>query len=95
MRFVTNAYDSMDAQTYPCTAQELCDEYGHLELELPAGAVNLEDVLNVVSEEEFQTEQEARQATYGLLGEKAIGRKGYSDRDPVAVGEDGPERVSL
>jgi len=33
--------------------------------------------------------------TYGALGEEAIGRKGYSDRDPYCIGEEGHERVSL
>jgi hypothetical protein len=32
---------------------------------------------------------------YGALGEAAIGRKGYSDRDATCPGEDGHQQVSL
>jgi hypothetical protein len=35
------------------------------------------------------------EAAYGMLGEEAIGRKGYSDRDPRAPGEQDSEPLSL
>jgi hypothetical protein len=95
MRLVSNAEETFATQTFPTTTAEFVEEHGETELELPNGASTLGDVLDCLPNEEFETEEDARLAVYSALGEEAIGRKGYSDRDATAPGEDGHEVVSL
>lgn len=95
MRLVSNAEDSFASHTFPATTDELIEEYGELEFELPNGENTLEEVLSRLPEAEYDSREEAVQAAYGALGEEAIGRKGYSDRDPRCPGEKYPEPVSL
>ena len=95
MRLARNAEDSFATHTFPTTTAEFVAEHGDVELELPNGAVTLGEVLGRLPDEELETAEDARLATYSALGEDAIGRKGYSDRDPSCLGETGHERVSL
>lgn len=95
MRFTRDVEDSFQTHTFPTTTQDLIDQYGEQELALPNGAVTLGEVLNRLPNEELETEEDARFTTYSALGEEAIGRKGYSDRDPSNMGEVGHERQSL
>lgn len=95
MRLVSDAEDSFATHTFPTTTDQLVEEYGELEIELPNGASTLGEVLERVPNEEFASAEDALQATYGALGEEAIGRKGYSDRDPICPGERIDEPVSL
>ncbi len=95
MRLVRDAEETFAAQTFPTTTEEFVEEHGETELELPNGASTLGDVLDTLPNEEFETEEDARLAVYSALGEGAIGRKGYSDRDATCLGEDGHTVVSL
>jgi hypothetical protein len=87
--------DQFDDQTYPTTTSQLIEDHGDLEMRLPNGAVTLGEVLGRLPEETLESPDEARLAAYGALGEGAIGRKAYSDRDPTSLGEAGPEPLSL
>jgi hypothetical protein len=95
MRLVRAAEETFTAQTFPTTTAEFVAEHGETELELPNGDATLGDVLATLPDEEFETEEDARLAVYSALGEEAIGRKGYSDRDATCLGEDGHDVVSL
>ena len=95
MRIVKDAEDSFATHTFPSTAAEFVEDHGDVELKLPNGAATLGDVLETLPNEHFETEEDARLAIYGALGEEAIGRKGYSDRDATHLGETGHERLSL
>jgi hypothetical protein len=95
MRLVSDLDDSFATHTFPTTTDEFVAEHGHLELELPNGASTLEEVLECLPNEDLETEEEARLAVYSALGEEAIGRKGYSDRDATAPGENGHDVLSL
>jgi hypothetical protein len=95
MRIVNEADESFATHTFPSTTEEFVAEHGNVELELPNGAVTLEEVFGTLPNEVFQTEEDARYSAYGALGEAAIGRKGYSDRDATCPGEDGHQQVSL
>ncbi|WP_336326104.1 DUF5789 family protein [Halovenus sp. HT40] len=95
MRLVSDAEDSFATHTFPSTTEELIEEYGEMELELPNGQNTLADVLSRLPETEYESSEEALEAAYGVLGEEAIGRKGYSDRDPLAPGERDSEPLSL
>lgn len=95
MRQVRDADETFATHSFPSTSTELVEAYGELEFELPNGVVTLGEVLEPLPEETFESADDARMAIYGALGEEAIGRKGYSDRDPTCPGEDGHEPISL
>ena len=95
MRLVRNAEESFATHTFPSTTAEFVEEHGDIELELPNGATTLGDALDCLPNEDLETEEDARLAIYSALGEEAIGRKGYSDRDATQPGEVGHEPVSL
>lgn len=95
MRLATNAEDTFASQTFPTTTEELIQEYGEMDIQLPNGKNNLGDVLSRLPEQEYDSAEEAIEAAYGVLGEEAIGRKGYSDRDPRCPGERNSEPLSL
>ena len=87
--------DLLQAQSYPITAETLTDRHGDHELTLPNGDENLGAVIERSGEESFESAFDAQQAVYASLSNKAIGRKGYSDRDPTPMGVEGHEPVSF
>jgi len=92
---LTNAEEVFDAQQYPITTEELIETAGDLTLDLPNGTETLADALSRSGPETFESAEDALLTAYAGVSGKAIGRKGYSDRDPVCMGEDGPEEVSF
>lgn len=95
MRQFTAAFDSFDTHTFPATTDELIDAYGETELTHPNGSETLGDALSRLDSETFESAQQARMATFSAVSGDAIGRKGYSDRDPIQPGEEGPEQLSF
>ena len=95
MRFTSDVEESFDAHTFPTTTDDLVEAYGKLEIELPNGDVTLGEVLGQVPHVECEDADDARLLTYSALGEEAIGRKGYSDRDSFSFAEEGHEQLSL
>jgi hypothetical protein len=95
MRFMTDIDERLDAHSYPATTDELIETHGDLEIALPNGTETFGDALSRVESTTFETAEEARLTAYSAVGEGAIGRKHYSDRDPTALGVDGHEPVSL
>ena len=93
----TSTDDLFDDGSYPMTTDELIDEYGDHELELPNGSEEIADVLAVMGHdpETFENAEEARYAVYAGLSSKAIGREGYTDRDPEPPGTEGHDLVSF
>lgn len=80
---------------YPATTDQLADSHGDYELDLPNGTERLGTVLRRGENETFHAPSEAEAALYCSVSGKAIGRKGYSDRDPTTLGTFGPEQVSF
>ena len=95
MRLFDTADEMFTTQSYPATTTDLIDAHGHLTLDLPNGTETVADVMGRLTEETYETADEARLAAYSAISQKGIGRKGYSDRDPICMGEDGPEQVSF
>ncbi|WP_435320073.1 DUF5789 family protein [Haloarchaeobius sp. TZWSO28] len=89
--------DRIDAQTYPMTAGELRERLGTEELELCEGTETVEQILDRLQcDETFETPEDVRFTLYGGVSERAIGRKGYSDRDPTPTGSPhAPDTVSF
>ncbi|OVE83436.1 DUF5789 family protein [Natronolimnobius baerhuensis] len=88
--------DVIDDYDYPATTEDLIADYGDHTLELPNGSEQVGDVLARLESETFNNPEEARFAIYTAVSEKAIGRVGYSDRDPTPVGSPyAPDAVSF
>ncbi len=86
----------IDEREYPTTTKELVDDHGDRTLELEDCEETLGEVLGRLEPETFERPEEARHAVYSALPSSAVGRKGYSDRDPVVPGSlYGPEEVSF
>ncbi|QCS44156.1 DUF2795 domain-containing protein [Natrinema versiforme] len=88
--------DVIDDHEYPATTEELIEEYGDRTLELPNGSETVGDVLARLEPETFDNSEDARFAVYSAVSDKAVGRVGYSDRDPTPVGSPySPDAVSF
>ena len=85
----------VDAHAYPATATELADSFSDTEIEVPRGTENLGEAFDRLEGATFEDSEAAVQAAYGALGEAAIGRKFYADRDGFAPGEEGPDLDTL
>jgi hypothetical protein len=95
MRFMTDADANLEDHSYPATATELIDAYGETELDLQDGSETFGEVLGRLGETTYQDAEGAKLAARSAVSEEAIGRKGYSDRDAPAIGEDGPAPLSF
>ncbi|EMA51972.1 DUF5789 family protein [Halococcus salifodinae] len=78
----------IDNHSYPATSTDLIEDYGDYEVELPDGTQTLENLFEPLQGEEFDSAEDARQAVLNMVDDRAIGRKGYSDRSPPAPGEE-------
>jgi len=95
MRLLSGLDERISAQSYPATTEDVIEEYGDLELELPNGDEQLAEVLGRLESETFETAEDLRLATLSAVSSNAIGREEYSDRDPSCIGEDGHDQISL
>ncbi|SIR91074.1 DUF5789 family protein [Natronorubrum thiooxidans] len=83
-------------RNYPVTTEELIEEYGDRTLELQNGSETVGDVLARLESETFETPEDVRLALSCAVSNKAIGRVGYSDRDPTPLGSPyAPDPVSF
>ena len=89
------ANDPFDGCEFPATSAELIKAVGDAEIELPNGTEAVATAVERGGGERFETRTDAREALYCGVGEAAIGRKGYSDRDPTPLGVDGPMPLSF
>ena len=88
--------ERIDELEYPLTTDELVTELGESELDLPRGRETIAAALSRIDEETYETPEDARFAVYTGVSDKAIGRKGYSDRDPTTLGSPhGPDELSF
>lgn len=76
----------IDAHEYPATTEELIETCGERRLELPNGSETVAEVLGRLESETFESPEDARFAVYSAVSDKAVGRVGYSDRDPEPPG---------
>ncbi|WP_435359914.1 DUF5789 family protein [Haloarchaeobius sp. DFWS5] len=89
--------DRIESASYPMTTDELRAELGDAKLELCEGTETVEQVLDrLQNDETFETAEDVRFTLYGGVSERAIGRKGYTDRDPTPTGSRyAPDTVSF
>jgi len=95
MRFMADVREKIESHPYPATTEELIEAYGEMEFDLPNGTETFGEALERLGSETFERPEDARMATYSAVSDDAVGRKNYSDRDPTAPGEDGPDPLSF
>jgi hypothetical protein len=87
--------DLIDAVEYPLTSDELIELHGDHAIELQNGSETLGEVLGRLGSETYTCSDDVRTALFTGVGHQAIGRRFYSDRDPTAPGENGPDPLSF
>ncbi|SNZ18032.1 hypothetical protein SAMN06269185_3202 [Natronoarchaeum philippinense] len=81
---------------YPITTDELVERYGDQQIELADGTETVGEILARLDGETYEHKEDAEFAIYSAVSDRAIGRKGYSDRDPTPLGSPhGPDQVSF
>lgn len=85
--------DSVSSLNYPINNGDLLSQHGDTELHLSTGTTTLWEVLGTLQDEDhtYRDEKELETMIVGIVGDGAIGRKNYSDRDPPNVGEERPD----
>ena len=84
--------EALEEHEYPTTIDEIVEQYGDYEIEMENDSETVEDLLEPLGHERYDSPEDVRQAIFNMVGDEAIGRKGYSDRDSTAVAEDGQDR---
>ncbi|WP_290816585.1 DUF2795 domain-containing protein [Halovivax sp.] len=85
-----------DGLEYPATTEELIESHGDRTIELPNGSETVADALGRISSETFETPEDVDLTLQCALSRKAIGRIGYSDRDPAPLGSPyAPDQLSF
>ena len=85
----------LDDQKFPTTTDRLTESYGDTELALEDGSETLGEVLDRSGPETFHDPNQVLLTIYGGVSAEAVGRVGYSDRDPPPIGSRGPDLISL
>ena len=75
-----------DEIRYPLTTRDVIETYGDEQIELPNGTETIGDVIGRIGAETYESPDDLRLALHSALSEKAVGRVGYSDRDPEPPG---------
>ena len=80
--------DRLEGHEYPASKDDLLDAHGDTEIEMDGETATLEELIEPLNEDEYESADEVEQAVLNMVGDEAIGRKNYSDRTPPAPGED-------
>jgi len=95
MPTIQDASERLGTHRYPTTTADLLAAHGDLEVEYSNGSETLTEIFGRLDVETYTTHEEATTALYSAVGDEAIGRKFYSDRDPFSPGVDFRTRTSL
>ncbi|NUE03565.1 hypothetical protein HUB97_13835 [Halorubraceae archaeon YAN] len=80
--------EELEDESYPLSHDELLSRHGDRELELADSSTSLRDILGPENEQEYEDAESVRQAIFSMVGDDAVGRKGYSDRGGTATETD-------
>lgn len=87
--------DALAGHDFPATCRELIESCGDERIEHQRGGERFGDLMEPLSGETFDSPGAVHQAVLGVIGEEAVGREGYSDRDPIGRDEPGSEDRSF
>ena len=82
-------------QEFPTTTDRLTEVHGDQLLTLEDGSETMGEVLARSGPETFHDPNDVLLTLYGGVSAEAVGRIGYSDRDPPPMGSRGPEQISF
>jgi hypothetical protein len=80
---------------FPTTTVELCAAVSGRTVEVAGSRQPAAAAIERGGGDAFETREDAALALRSGLGGDAVGRREYSDRDPTALGEEGPRPVSF
>lgn len=80
---------------FPTTTARLTESHGNQLLTLEDGSETMGEVLARSGPETFHDPDQVMLTIYGGVSAEAVGRVGYSDRDPPPMGSRGPDMVSF
>lgn len=84
-----------DHLSFPLTTEQFIAAVGRREIVYPTGKVErVEEVCRRVDVDEYSSRDDAELVIRSALDGDAVGRRGYSDRDPPIPGVDRYEQVS-
>lgn len=92
---INDVLTQLERSTYPSTPRDLARRIGHRSIELPNGDQHVSEAFEVVGIDMIDDPDEAKLMFLSGLDSAAIGRKGYSDRDPPAACETNRQQLSL
>lgn len=72
--------DDLESESYPMEKEALLDKYGDRTIDLSGEEETLESVLGPLNTDEFESASDVRSWVNNMVGDEAVGRKGYSDR---------------
>lgn len=88
--------EAIQTAEYPITSDELKTKCADHDIELHDGTESVATVLGRLGDETYERPEDALFALYAGVSNKAIGRKGYSDRDPTPPGAvEGHDQLSF
>jgi hypothetical protein len=88
--------DDLETHDYPVSSEELIEEYGDRELEIPKGSKTFAEIMEPVDQKTYEEADGVRQDIFNFVGSDAVGRENYSDRGPASdevEGEEEPESL--
>jgi 6-pyruvoyl-tetrahydropterin synthase len=89
--------DTMEEIDYPIDHEELVEQHGDAEFELPDGESTLEEILAPLEDDQqtYGDAGELETMIMNMVGDDAVGREGYSDRGDEAQQAEDDEQESF
>ncbi|MES3159941.1 MAG: DUF2795 domain-containing protein [Halorubrum sp.] len=87
--------DRIEGHQFPTTSEELIAAHGNVTVELADGSERIGDVLGRFGDQTFDAPEDVFDTLRAGVCHRGVGRRFYSDRDPTATGEDGPQPLSF
>lgn len=87
--------EALAAHDYPTALSDLVAAHGDHTIRLQNGSRTFREVVGDHTDRQCASPEDARQVVLTLVDESAVGRKGYSDRDPPGPGDSEREEQSF
>jgi len=86
--------EELDDEEFPVGKEALLDDYGDREITMENDSTTLAELIEPLGVAEFEDPQAVQRSIVNMIGEEAVGRKGYSDRGGQGSDEaDGAESI--
>ena len=86
--------EDLEDEEFPVGKGALLDDYGDREITMEDDSTTLAELIEPLGVSEFEDPQAVQRSVVTMIGEEAVGRKGYSDRGGQGGDEaDGAESI--